>query len=164
MLLIWTRPALRSGRRSHRKAVHRIELADDLVALDEHLDQLNSAARAGTPLAVKLYAGRHYLDEPGRQDGARHIPAHPSDRPQPELLLTLGAGTTPLYWTGADGRQFASKGPASTGEPRFRYLDHGQETSAPAWSLIPAGQARDALREFHQTGGQQPRNTTWQQT
>jgi hypothetical protein len=157
MLLIWTRPAL-------RKALHRIELADDLAALDELLDHVNGAARARTPLAVKLYAGQHYLDEPDRWDGARHIPAHPSDRPQPELLLTLGADTTPLYWTGTDGREFASKGPASNDEPRFRYLDHGQKTSAPAWSLIPARQARDALREFHQTGGQQPRNTTWQQT
>jgi Immunity protein Imm1 len=163
MLLIWTTPTRwTEPLRPRHHQTHSIALADDPAALDKLLDHI--AARARKPLAVTLYAGHHYHDEPDRWDDARHIPAHPSDRPQPELTLTLGADTTPLHWTSADGRKYTSQSPASDNEPGFRYLDGGHEAYAPAWSLIPVRQARDALREFHQAGGHRPRNTTWQQT
>jgi immunity protein Imm1 of predicted polymorphic toxin system len=154
MLLIWTDPT---------RPDHQQEHADAPAVLDKLLDRIDAAARTGTPLAVQLYAGHHY-PEPAHWEGTRRIPADPGHSPQPELLITLGADTTPLYWTSPDGREYTSKGPASTHEPEFTYLYGGQESYAPAWSLIPAVQALDALREFHQTGGQQPRNTTWQQT
>jgi hypothetical protein len=154
MLLIWTEPT---------RPDHQQERADDPAVLDKLLDRIDATARAGTPLAVQLYAGHHY-PEPAHWEGTCHLPADPGDSPQPELLITLGADTTPLYWTSPDGNEYISKGPARANDPEFTYLYGGQESYAPAWSLIPATQALDALREFHQTGGQQPRNTIWQQT
>jgi hypothetical protein len=154
MLIIWTDPTRPDNQQ---------ERADDPAVLGKLLDRIDAAASAGTPLAVQLYAGHHY-PEPAHWEGTRHIPEDPGDSPQPELLLTLGADATPLYWISPDGREYASKGRCDADEPEFPYLYGGQESNAPAWSLIPVSQALDALWEFHQTGGQQPRNTTWQQT
>jgi hypothetical protein len=163
MLLIWTTPSRWEEPSRHRHhQTHRIAEADGPVLLGRLLDRIEAAARTRTPLAVTLYAGHRYHDMPAHWRGIRYVPARRNDRPQAELALALGAGTTPLYWTGTDEHSYTSKGSSDGDEPGLRYLERGGETSAPAWSLVPASQAREALWEFHRTGGRRPGNITWQ--
>lgn len=153
MLLMWTDPARPDDQQ---------EAADSPGVLNKILDRLDAyAAERGTPLAVQIYAGHHY-PEPAHWQGTRHIPADPGDGPRPVLLLTVGASTTPLYWIASDGHEYTSKGPADTDEPEFEYLYGGQESYAPASTLIPAEQARTAAEHFHTTSGQRPDTITWQ--
>jgi Immunity protein Imm1 len=165
MLLIWTTPSRweEPSRPSHHQT-HRIAKADDPELLGRLLDRIEAAARARTPLGITLYAGHHYHDTPAHWRGINYVRARHSDRPRPELALALGGDATPLHWTSADGRSYTSQGADGNDEPELRYLDRGEETSAPAWSLISAGRAREALWDFHRTGGRQPGDLTWQRS
>jgi hypothetical protein len=138
------------------------ETADSPGILNKLLDRLDAhAAQQGTPLAVQIYAGHRY-PEAAHWQGTGHIPADPGDGPRPVLLLTVGADTTPLYWISPDGQEYTSKGPGNADEPEFEYLYGGQESYAPASTLIPAKQARAAAEHFHTTNGQRPDTITWQ--
>ena len=136
------------------------QLTADAEQLDELLDRLHKEGLlSGSANAVQIYAGQRYPEE-GHGDESGWIPADPGDGPQPVLFLTVGTDQTPVYWIEADGREHTSKN-ASDDEPEFEYLYGGQESYAPAWSLIPANQAREAARQFLATGGQRPGNITW---
>jgi hypothetical protein len=155
MILIWTDPA---------RPDHQQEHAHDLSVMSKLLHRIGERARAagGTPLAVQLYAGDRY-PRSAHWEGTRHMPDDPGDGPRPELLLTLGAARTPLYWTAPDGSEYASKGPSVTSEPEFEYLYGGQPSYAPASMLVPVAQALDAVTEFFDTNGLRPAGISWQQ-
>jgi hypothetical protein len=46
-------------------------------------------------------------------------------------------------------------------EPELEFFYGGQESYAPAWSLVPAEQAREAARQFLASSGQRPAAITW---
>jgi Immunity protein Imm1 len=130
-------------------------------ALDALLDRLHRQAIADDyPHAAFIYAGEHY-PEIGHAENGSWIPATPGDGKQPELLLTVGTEQSPVYWTDPADNQHISQGPAGSDHPELEYFSGGQETYAPAWSLVPTGQAREAARQFVASGGQRPANVTW---
>lgn len=134
---------------------------DTTAELDTLLDRLHRRATADHyPHYVFIYAGNRYPEE-GHGRGDRWIPADPGDGPQPEILFTVGNGATPVYWNTAGGDEYSSKGPDDKDEPEFEYFYGGQESYAPAWSLIPHDQAREAARIFVASNGQRPDNITW---
>lgn len=158
MLVIWRDPPYTHDQEQH---VH------DAPELDRLLDRLHrDAAAVGHPNAVILYAGNHYPQEAHGGNGS-WIPADPGDGGQPELILTVGTGESPLYWDEPGGTQNTSHGPRVVtqwpeSEYYFQYLYGGQESYATESSLVPAGQAREAARLFLQKDGKRPGNVAWQ--
>jgi hypothetical protein len=130
-------------------------------SLDDLLDRLHRQGQYdGTANVVQIYAGDQYPEE-GHGEGDRWIPADPGDGPQTVLFFTLGADHSPVYWIEPSGREHTSLGVPGNDEPEFEYLYGGQESYAPAWSLVPTEQAREAARQFLASGGKQPENIIW---
>lgn len=157
MLVIWRDPPYTHDEQQH---------VNDTLALDRLLDRLHhDAAATGHHNAVILYAGNHYPQEAHAENG-RWIPDDPGDGEQPELILTVGASESPLYWDEPGGPQHTSHGPRPVTQPEpeyyFQYLYGGQESYATESSLIPAMQAREAARLFLQNDGKRPGNVAWQ--
>jgi Immunity protein Imm1 len=154
MLLLWT------DLRNYRHEQEHIDPAD-ATRLDDLLNRLHEQARRdGDPAAVQLYAGNHYPQASHYQDG-RHVPDDPGDGPQPVLFLTVGTSQSPVYWIDPSGHEHTSQGQPRDAEPEFEYLYGGQESYAPAWQLVPLGQAREAARQFLASDGKRPGNITW---
>lgn len=107
--------------------------------VDAFLDELTVAARTnGIPMGTMMFADPSLLG--------------------PRLLVTVGADRVPLYWPDTDEH---SRGDATTDRgPEFEFL-LGIHTVFPAWSAIPAEQAREAARLFFTSGGKRPENVTW---
>jgi hypothetical protein len=152
MLVIWR------DQPHHQDQKHPVRTVTEL---DDLVDCIHAAADHDYPTAVQLYAGDHY-PERGHWQAETWIADDPGDGPRPVLFFTAGAKETPLYWIEPDGTEYTSTGPSADDEPEFEYSYGGQESYAPAWSLIPADQAREAARQFLATGGQRPGNITWQ--
>jgi hypothetical protein len=151
-LIMWRGPGQVSDQQQH------IITAEELDAL---IDRLHSQATADHyPQHVLIYPGDRY-PEAAHGEADRRIPDDPGDGPRPELVFTIGADHSPVYWYEPDGREHTSQGPAEGDEPEFEYFCGGQQSYAPAWSLIPAAQAREAARQFVTSGGQRPGNITW---
>lgn len=131
--------------------------------LDELIDSIHTAADTDCPSAVQLYAGDRY-PENAHWKAETWVPEDPGDGPQPVLFFTAGAKETPVYWIGPDGTEHTSTGTTQADEPELEYLYGGQESYAPAWSLIPAGQAREAARQFLKDHGKRPLGITWHTT
>jgi hypothetical protein len=152
MLVIWP---------DHQRQGSQNTAVADAAELDTLLDRLHQQARtSGHPDAIQLYPGHRY-PQPGHFDHDTWIPDDPGDGPLPELLLTVGADVSPVYWDEPGGIEDSSTGTASTDEPEFEYLHSGQLSYAPAWSLVPTAQARQAARLFVTSGGKRPANITW---
>jgi hypothetical protein len=140
------------------------QIITQTAPLDDLLDRLHQQSQHhGTANAIQIYAGDRYPEE-GHGENGRWIPPDPGDGPQPVLFFTLGTDHSPLYWIEPSGHEHTSLGIPGNDEPEFEYLYGGQESYAPAWSLIPTGQARQAARLFMASGGQQPANITWHTT
>jgi len=138
-----------------------IQHVDGQAGLDKLLDSLHEqATHDDYPHSVVIYAGERYPEE-GHGDAGGWIPADPGDGDRPELCLVVGAQQSPLYWTSADGARSTSTGPATSDEPELEYFHGGQESYAPASSLIPTEQAREAARQFIACNGKRPGNITW---
>ncbi|HEY3956207.1 MAG TPA: Imm1 family immunity protein [Streptosporangiaceae bacterium] len=151
-LIMWRGPGQVSDQQQH------IQTPGEL---DATLDRLHSQATADRyPQYILIYPGDCYPED-GHGEADRWVPADPGDGPRPELVLTIGAVDSPVYWYERDGREHASQGTAHDEEPEFEYFCGGQQSYAPAWSLIPHEQAREAARQFVATGGQRPDNITW---
>ena len=118
------------------------------------------AAADQYPHAVVIYPGDHYPEE-GHGQGNQWIPADPGDGPLPELCLTVGTGQSPVFWDEPGQPELLSQGTAQDAEPELEFFYGGQESYAPAWSLIPAEQAREAARQFIVSDGKRPANITW---
>jgi hypothetical protein len=154
MLILWT------DLTNNRHEQQSIDPTDP-AGLEDLMDRLHDRAhRDGDPAAVQIYAGNRYPQSSHYSNG-RHVPDDPGDGPQPVLFLTVGSEHSPVYWIEADGSEHTSKGAGKADEAEFEYLYGGQESYAPAWSLVPHEQAREAARQFVVTGGQRPANITW---
>lgn len=133
-----------------------------VAELDALLDRLHRQATADHyPHAVIIYPGNRYPDE-GHGAGSQWIPANPGDGPQPELCLTVGAEHSPLFWDQPGQPEYLSKGHNGGADHEFEFFYGGQESNAPAWSLVPTADAREAARQFLTSGGTQPPAITWQ--
>jgi hypothetical protein len=157
MLILWTNLT------NNRHEQQHVDPAD-LVELNTLLDRLHDqACHDGGPAAVQIYAGNHYPQDRHYENG-HHVPGDPGDGPQPVLFLTVGDEHSPVYWIEASGQEHTSEGLGGPDDPEFEYLYGGQESYAPAWSLVPREQAREAARQFMASGGQRPGNITWRTT
>jgi hypothetical protein len=154
MLVLWRDLA-------HEFTADQQQRIEDTPALDALLDNLHQQASADDyPHAVGIYAGNHYPDDAHGQ-GDQWIPADAGDGPQPELMLVIGTTQSPVDWTAPDGANHTSTGTTDSDEPELEFFLGGQESYAPAWSLVPTEQARQAARLFVASGGQRPGNITW---
>jgi hypothetical protein len=117
---------------------NRVALVDSVEALDRLLDDLNEEARL-KPFMAELQSAN-------------------SDT----MSIGLGRDVSVLSWVQASGDPpyFASKGAGDNRNAVEVFFYRGQWSEFPAWSTIPVGLAREAMRRFFRSGTL-PENVTW---
>jgi hypothetical protein len=132
------------------------------AALHALLGVLHQRATAdGYPHAVLLSASSR-LSRLG-------VSAHnggPTEGPQPEMTLVVGAEEVPvLWWDSLPAVRQISVGPRQVSQPEppdfFGYYSGGQQRYAPESSLIPRDDSWQAGRLFLTSHGRRPSTITW---